>query len=123
MSASVVGACAYLGARLGGEDYTEATSTKQSQALNSAVDTLARYAASMNARDHDAAIYEQALWLLGSRAAMQAQGVTSYSLSGISESYSTAGRPADVAPNAWKIIKYGLDGKGGAERRKPIWLL
>lgn len=120
---SVEGAVVYLGKRLGGENYIDESPQKREQALQSAIDTLARYKAVMEVEAYDAAVYEQALWMLSSRAELQSQGVVSYSLSGLSESFSTGSRPADVAPNAWKIVKYGLDGSGsGAAMRRPIWL-
>lgn len=109
----------YLGSRLGGEVFTDETEIRQGQALVSAAQQLNRYLGGLTAADSDAAVYEQALWLLGSRAEMQGQGVASFSISGITESYAVKGRPSEVAPNAWRIIKHGLDGtRGGAK----VWL-
>ena len=120
MSATVDGAIAYLGARLDGELFTEETAARQEQALNSARDALSPYLSDMVQEASDAAIYEQALWLLGSFANLQASGVASHSLSGLSHSFDLKGRPADVAPAAWRIIKNGVDGRG--KRGKTAWL-
>lgn len=120
MSATVSGAIAYLGARLGGETFTEETELRQSQALNSAADTLSPYLSGMKQDAAEMAVYEQALWLLGSFADLQASGVTSHSLSGLSHTFDLKGRPAAVAPAAWRIIKNGADGRG--RRTGAAWL-
>lgn len=121
MSVSVEKAVEYWGKRLYGETFTRQSRARQEQALQSALDSIAQYIQGIPETDAEAAIYEQAHWLLGSRAELQSQGVSSFSLSGISESYSVNGRPAAVAPNAWRIIKYGVDGsrRGGG----VAWLL
>ena len=109
----------YLGSRLGGEVFTGETEARQNQALVSAAQQLNRYLAGLAAADSDAAVYEQALWLLGTRAEMQGQGVSSYSISGITESYAVKGRPSEVAPSAWRVTKHGINGtRGGAK----VWL-
>ena len=121
---TVDGAKEYLGARLGGEAFTDETETRQSQALISAIDALAPYVRNIPDEDKAAATYEQALWLLGSRAELQSQGVTSFSVSGISETYDVKGRPAAVAPSAWRIIKNGADGsRGSGGGGGKTWLL
>lgn len=122
MSITVSGATAYLGARLGGEAYTEETETRKSQALTSAQDILSGYLSDVGSEAGEHAVYEQALWLLGSRAEMQAQGVASFSLSGISESYDLKGRPANVAPAAWRIIKEARSGGASGGIGGPVWL-
>lgn len=121
MTVSVNGAVEYWIKRLGGETFTDETTERQEQALQSAIDNILPYTRGIPASDAEAATYEQALWLLGSRAELQAQGVASFGLSGISESYDLKGRPSMVAPAAWRIIKYGADGsrRGGG----PAWLL
>lgn len=122
MSVSREGALEYWRARINGEAYTDETEDRQNASLLSAQESLAPYLVEMfDEAAVDAAVYEQALWLLGSRAELQSAGVTSFSLGGISESYTVTGRPSGVAPNAWRIIKYGLDGTGGSARG-PVWL-
>ena len=61
---TVDGAKEYLGARLGGEAFTDETETRQSQALISAIDALAPYVRNIPDEDKAAATYQQALWLL-----------------------------------------------------------
>lgn len=121
MSATVRGADAWLGARLGGEVFTEETEVRKGQALTSAADVLALYLNRLHGNDADVAVYEQALWMLGSNAEMQAAGVTSFSVGGISQSYDLKGRPENIAPAAWRIIKNavsGGEGRGGG----AVWL-
>ncbi len=113
MPATVEGAVAYWSKRLGGDGYTEESDERKQAALVSAQDSLARYTVGLKAEDVEAAVYEQALWLLGSRAELQAAGVTSFSVTGLSESYDVKGRPAGIGPDAWRIIQYGVDGTGG----------
>lgn len=119
MSATLPGALTYWSARLGGEQFTAESEQRQNCALQSARDSLAPFVQSISEADAEAAVYEQAHWLLGSRAELQAQGVASMSISGISESFSVKGRPSSVAPFAWRIITFGADGKRG---RGPVWL-
>lgn len=121
MSVSREHALDYWRVRIGGEAYTGETEDRQDAALLSAQESLTPYLGGLDEAAADAAVYEQAVWLLGSRAELQTAGVTSFSLSGISESYTVKGRPSGVAPNAWRIIKYGLDGTGGSARG-PVWL-
>ena len=111
MSVSLESATKYLSERLNGEAFTEAGDTKQKQALQSAVDALSPYTANMEEQNADAAVYLQALWLLGSNAEMQAAGVTSFSVTGLSETFQVKDRPVGIAPEAWRIIKHGIDGK------------
>ncbi|MEG1501957.1 MAG: hypothetical protein RR203_02455 [Synergistaceae bacterium] len=118
MSVTLEGAIAYWSARLG-EQFLSEPEERQKQALQSAQDTLAPYTQNIVESDSDCAVYEQAEWLLGSRADMQSSGVTSMSISGITESYEVKGRPSTVAPSAWRIIKHGVDGTKG---RGPVWL-
>lgn len=121
---SVEGAVEYLGKRLGGEAFTGEAEARQNQALVSAMDALMPYIRNIPDEDKAAATYEQALWLLGSRAELQIQGVTSFSISGISETYDVKGRPAAVAPSAWRIIKNGVDGsRGSGGGGGKTWLL
>lgn len=120
---SVEDAKKYLGVRLGGEVFTGETDERQNQALTSAADALAPYVQNIPDEDRAAATYEQALWLLGSRAELQSQGVTSFTISGISETYDVKGRPAAVAPAAWRIIKNGADGSRGRGSGGKTWLL
>lgn len=121
---SVEGAVEYLGKRLGGETFTGEAEARQNQALVSAMDALMPYIRNIPDEDKAAATYEQALWLLGSRAELQSQGVTSFSISGISETYDVKGRPAAVAPAAWRIIKNGADGsRGSGGGGGKTWLL
>ena len=104
-------AVAFLGARLGGEIFTTEPPERQAQALQSAQDTLAPYTKGMPTKDLEAAICLQAMWMLGARAELQSAGVASYSLTGITETFNVKGRPIDIAPEAWRVIKYGLDGR------------
>lgn len=121
MSATRANAVAYWSARLGGEAFTGETQARQEAALVSAADTLAPYIAGLAESDADAATYEQALWLLGARASLQAEGVQSFSVTGLSETYDVTGRPRSIAPAAWRIICYGADGQGG-RKKGPVWL-
>lgn len=121
MPISVAGAVAYWRRRVGGEAYAEETEERQEAALVSAQDALAPYVIGLPEADVEAATYEQALWLLGPRAELQAAGVQSYSLSGLSESYSVSGRPLALAPSAWRIVCYGVSGTGG-RKRGAVWL-
>lgn len=121
MPISVAGAVAYWGRRVGGEVYTDETQERQEAALVSAQDALAPYVIGLPEADVEAATYEQALWLLGPRAELQAAGVQSYSLSGLSETYSVSGRPLALAPSAWRIVCYGVSGTGG-RKRGAAWL-
>lgn len=121
MSVSIAGADEYLGARLDAETWTGETEERKGQALRSAEDIIVRYQSELDSEGYDAAVYEQALFMLGSRYGLQSQGVVSFSLSGISESYDLKGRPAELAPSAWRIIKAGgLSGSSG--RRSPIFI-
>lgn len=121
MTVSVENAIEYWSQRLNGESFTNEPRERQEQALQSAIDSIARFIRDIPTSDAAAAVYEQSLWLLGARAELQSQGVVSFGLSGISESYNVKGRPATVAPNAWQIIRYGVDGSrsGGG----VAWLL
>ena len=121
MPISVAGAVAYWGRRVGGEVYIDETQERQEAALVSAQDALAPYVIGLPEADVEAATYEQALWLLGPRAELQAAGVQSYSLSGLSETYSVSGRPLALAPSAWRIVCYGVSGIGG-RKRGAVWL-
>ncbi len=122
MSATRENAIAYWSARLGGEAFTGETQARQEAALVSAADALAPYLTGLSDSDIEAATYEQALWLLGSRASAQAEGVQSFSVTGLSETYAVKGRPRSIAPAAWRIISYGVDGQGG-RKKGPVWLL
>ena len=59
------------------------------------------------------AVCEQALWLLEQdanpplldRAALQAAGITSVSVDGLSESYRATGVPRGIAPRAWMLVR------------------
>ena len=79
------------------------------------------YVSSLLAHD-SAKIQAKALWLLGARASAQAEGVQSFSVTGLSETYAVKGRPSSIAPAAWRIISYGVDGQGG-RKKGPAWLL
>lgn len=114
MSVSISDAVVFLGARLGGESFTDETPERQAQALQSAQDTLAPYIRGVAAQDTMAAVCLQAIWMLGSRAELQSAGVASYSLTGITETFNVKGRPIDIAPEAWRVIKYGLSGRRGS---------
>ena len=122
MSATRENAVAYWSARLGGDAFTGETQERQEAALVSAADALAPYITGLSDADIEAATYEQALWLLGARASAQAEGVQSFSVSGLSETYAVKGRPSSIAPAAWRIISYGVDGQGG-RKKGPAWLL
>ena len=104
------GALAYLGARLGGEAYLAETETRQQAALVSAADALGRHQDVLPEADWDRAVYEQALWMLGSNAELQAAGVQSINLGGISETFDVRGRPPHLAPSAWRIVKSSRQG-------------
>ena len=121
MSANRESAVAYWSARLGGEAFTGESEERQEAALVSAADTLAPYITGLSESDLEAASFEQALWLLGARASAQAEGEQSFSVTGLSETYSVTGRPLSIAPSAWRIISYGVDGSGG-RKRGPVWL-
>lgn len=126
MAVSLSGARAFLGARLDGDTFTEESSTRQLQALRSAADVIDPYARGMSEQCLDAAIYLQALWMLSPRAGLQAAGVASFSLTGLTETFNTKTRPAAISPDAWQIIKYGIGGVGGslrtsAGRGGPVW--
>lgn len=121
MSATRENAVAYWSARLGGDAFTGETEERQEAALVSAADSLAPYITGLSETDVEAATYEQALWLLGARAAAQAEGVQSFSVTGLSETYSVSGRPLSIAPSAWRIISYGVAGSGG-RKRGPVWI-
>ena len=120
MSVTREGAVEYLSKRLNGEVFTAESVVKQDQALQSASDILNPYLSGVASQEADAAVYEQALWLLGPRAQLQADGVTSMTISGISESYDSKkeGRPASVAPSAWQIIRNTKSSKGSG----AVWL-
>lgn len=126
MAVSLSGAIAFLGARLEGDTFTGESSARQAQALRSAADAIDPYARGMSEQCLDAATYLQALWMLSPRAGLQAAGVASFSLTGLAETFNTKTRPAGIAPEAWQIIKYGIDGVGGslstsAGRSGPVW--
>lgn len=103
-------AVAYLGARLGGELFLGEPPTRQQAALTSAADALERYQGTLPEADWDHAVYEQALWMLGGNAELQAAGVQSINLGGISESFDVRGRPPHLAPAAWRIVKSSRQG-------------
>lgn len=111
----------YWNSRIGGEAFTDETEDRQSASLLTALESIAPYLDGTDEDSADAAVYEQSAWLLGSRAELQSAGVTSFSVGGISESYDLKGRPVWVAPNAWRILQYGIDGKGG-RKKGPVWL-
>lgn len=122
MPVSAAGAIEYWGRRIGGETYIDETPERQEAALVSARDALAPYVTGLPAEDLEAATYEQALWLLGPHAEMQAAGVQSFSVTGLSETYAVGGRPLSIAPAAWRVICYGASGTGG-RNRGAAWLL
>lgn len=53
------------------------------------------------------AVAEQALWLLegGSRGKLQQEGVESFGVGGMSESFNLKGRPPYIAPMAWSYLQ------------------
>lgn len=125
MAINITNAAAFLGARLGGEVFTDETPERQAQALQSAQDALTPYSSGVKGADLEAAVYLQALWMLSARFELQSAGVASYSLTGITETFNVKGRPVDVAPEAWRVLKYGLNGRrNGASAGKvgPTWL-
>lgn len=98
---SLEGANAYHAARLGKEAWEEESANRRERALASAIDDLAAFT---SARGYEGAIYEQALWLLGSEAELARDRVTGFSLPGISKSYDRGKRPSHIAPKAWTLL-------------------
>ena len=103
---SVNNANAYHDLRITKDPWESLTAAEKSRALVSAQDALAAYEDRYpTVAAYEKAIYEQALWMSqGGVAENQEQGVSSFGLSGISQSYDLKGRPGHIAPKAWRFI-------------------
>lgn len=100
--------------RLFGEVWLEADNMKQEQSLKMATNQIARLKFSMYVDDlkEDAvkkAIYEQALYLIqtlnNQRSKLIEQGVTGFSVEGLSESYDTSKSKNKVCSEAMEYLK------------------
>lgn len=105
----------YFGNRYGAGGWDGANEGDKDKVLYTAAEILSEYQGVTAAGDYEKALYEQALWILDGTGELQEQGVASFSLSGISQSFDLKGRPAHVAPRAWQFLKRGRSSG-------PVWL-
>ena len=118
-SPTLEGANLYHLNRLGKEAWEAQSPERRERALLQASDDLAAFASSP---EYEAAVYEQALWLLGDEAELAINNVTSIGLDGMSKGYSRGKAPAHICPKAWVFVT-GLAGgvKTGRIRSGPSW--
>lgn len=100
-------ASAYFSRRLNSQAWTEATAENKAICLENAYMLIEDWQERTNATDFELAIYEEILWILEGSGESQERGVSSISLTGISESYDLKGRPPHIAPRAWVFLKRG----------------
>ncbi len=103
----------YHQSRLGKEQWEAQSEDRRQRALTAASDDLAQFSKSPG---FAAAVFEQALWLLGDEADLAVHGVTSIGLDGMSKGYSRGRGPAHVAPKAWALVA----GSGGGVKSGEI---
>lgn len=106
---------AYFGTRYGAGSWEGASEGDQTKVLYTAQEILTEHQARTIATDYEKALYEQALWILDGTGELQEQGVSSSSISGISQSFDLKGRPGHIAPRAWQFLKRG-------RASGPVWL-
>lgn len=112
--ANLSSANAYFEERLGADAWDSASSTDKEKALGQAERELEPYRYKVTPTNFAYAVYEQALFLLeavstgteaGKRAELQQQGVTQFSVQGLSESYEkTPGNVQGIAPKAQQFL-------------------
>ena len=118
-SPTLEGANLYHGSRLGKEPWEAQSLERRQRALQQASDDLAPFSISPG---YEAAVYEQALWLLGDEAELAINNVTSIGLDGMSKGYSRGKAPAHICPKAWAFVAGSAGGvKTGRIRSAPSW--
>ena len=118
-SPTLEGANLYHGSRLGKEPWEAQSLERRQRALQQASDDLAPFSISPG---YEAAVYEQALWLLGDEAELAINNVTSIGLDGMSKGYSRGKAPAHICPKAWAFVAGSAGGvKTGRIRSGPSW--
>ena len=115
--ATLLGANEYHSQRLTKEAWTAVPEEKQKRALLAAGEVLAQLLPRGTSDAADRAVYEQAVYMLGTDYENAVNGVTSLGLTGLSMGWQRqASVPAGVAPRAWNI----LVGGGGTVRGGSI---
>ena len=118
-SPTLEGANLYHLNRLGKEAWEAQSPERRERALLQASDDLAAFASSP---EYEAAVYEQALWLLGDEAELSVNGVTSIGLDGMSKGYSRSKAPAHLCPKAWAFVTGSAGGaRTGRIRSGQSW--
>ena len=120
MAPTLEGANLYHLNRLGKEAWEAQSPERRERSLLQASDDLAAFASSP---EYEAAVYEQALWLLGDESELAINGVTSIGLDGMSKGYSRSKAPAHICPKAWALATGTAGGpvKAGRLRSGDPW--
>ncbi|MTV47757.1 hypothetical protein GJ688_02010 [Heliobacillus mobilis] len=105
----------YFASRLHTDAWDNASYMDKEKALRMAYQDLEPYRPRLDNQRFFCAVCEQALWYLqgDQRAELQQAGVGSFNLGSLSETFQLAGRPADIAPKAWALLR-GPVVKGGS---------
>lgn len=119
-SPTLEGANLYHMNRLGKEVWEAQSPERRERALLQASDDLAAFTSST---EYEAAVYEQALWLLGDESELAINGVTSIGLDGMSKGYARGKCPAHICPKAWALATGTAGGpvKAGRLRSGDPW--
>lgn len=106
--------------RFGSEKWFDVAEKQQNQVLNMAKNQIKRLNEYIDLEKEDVkkAIFEQALYLLetenNSRTKLIEQGVTSFSVEGLSESYSTSNKSSSKSKICSEALAYLRDYLGGS---------
>jgi hypothetical protein len=102
----LTGAKQYFSNRLNSQAWDNASEEDKQKAISTANMQLDSFRFKVDNTRFNYAIYEQAIWLLqgDKRAELQQSGVTSMTMSKLSESYSARQDPF-IAPQAWYYLR------------------
>lgn len=100
MTITLSGGDAYHAQRLTHETWSTADSAKRQRALVSAQDVLQRFGSNLP----EAAVYEQAAYMLTQEYDVSLYNKTSIGVDSISVCYGSRAAPSGVSPAAWKIL-------------------
>lgn len=117
MTVSLTSANDYHSQRLSKELWEAETTDRRNRALVAASDLLRPYLLRLPVRTGeyaDGAVYEQALYMMGSEYENAVNGVTSVGLKGISMSWQREkSPPKGIAPRAWGLLQEAMGAAGG----------
>ena len=103
MTITLSGGDAYHSQRLTHETWSAVDAAKRQRALVSAQDVLQRFGSSIP----EAAVYEQAAYMLTQEYEVSLYNKTSIGVDSISVGYGSRTAPSGVSPAAWKLITGG----------------